>query len=596
MSPMIIEVNSGGIEVRNSKIQEVTSDEDVEKAEEALEKAKSAPKNMIIEGGSLSFQKLTVPFTFPQQMKGIYICVDHQYGPVSLRLSLWFEGKKKCKYAIKFPGRPSTPFSWYFIPISSERQFDKCILKSKGGVWGDRDSECAVLHSLVFIREPTVMEEFDMRKKKEKTDHHVSSTKGDLIYRQSKDTVTSKLLLKEELGFVMPNFDCIMCVDDTRSPDAHRSGSILRRAKEMLRGTNNLDFSKLSIPFVSPSRLYCAYLIVGGQYAPPSLLFSFTHQNGTKTRINFTFECNKWKRQVIFLKIDLENVVQCDLDSCGMWYEKNSKYSEVEGLLFHTKDYTTEILDIIAGKPAETLPYISPVGFSIIPPPKEDIIGEDEEEKGEEEEEKGEEEEENSVTKSDEDEEEEEEVEDDDEEEEEEESIREFTEEEDGEDKTSWLDKIWEICSQSSSNTFTITADDVTHLCMIGKGGFGEAILVRHVEDKRGGEFVLKRMENDGSAPTVGDAYKKEFQKQMKLYNNPNCFHRIPQPICLFDDLDDDNCGIYGFCMEFCQGGSISEFSEKWCRCAGGSEDSISDCDTDYIRSRVNPMDLDPLR
>ncbi|GKT37313.1 hypothetical protein ADUPG1_010125, partial [Aduncisulcus paluster] len=176
------------------------------------------------------------------------------------------------------------------------------------------------------------------------------------------------------------------------------------------------------------------------------------------------------------------------------------------------------------------------------------------------------------------------------------ESIREFTEEEDGEDKTSWLDKIWEICSQSSSNTFTITADDVTHLCMIGKGGFGEAILVRHVEDKRGGEFVLKRMENDGSAPTVGDAYKKEFQKQMKLYNNPNCFHRIPQPICLFDDLDDDNCGIYGFCMEFCQGGSISEFSEKWCRCAGGSEDSISDCDTDYIRSRVNPMDLDPLR
>ncbi|GKT26327.1 hypothetical protein ADUPG1_013323 [Aduncisulcus paluster] len=155
-----------------------------------------------------------------------------------------------------------------------------------------------------------------------------------------------------------------------------------------------------------------------------------------------------------------------------------------------------------------------------------------------------------------------------------------------------------------------ISASGIKTLSCCGKGGFGSVYIVSI--DGVSQPCVLKKLLQVGDKAVV-KACRKEFKIQVKLFMNPKCFNRIPRPIYILDLLDEDYKGVYGFCMEFCIGGSVKEFAKSWC--IGGkygcgssveSEDSSSDSDSDSrsdsssdsdsSSTRIDPMTLDPLR
>ncbi|GKT35038.1 hypothetical protein ADUPG1_008280 [Aduncisulcus paluster] len=171
----------------------------------------------------------------------------------------------------------------------------------------------------------------------------------------------------------------------------------------------------------------------------------------------------------------------------------------------------------------------------------------------------------------------------------------------------------------SKSNGITLSsADSITSLCIIDRGGFGELLLV-HVGIK-GVESpcVLKKMIHVGSLDLVRKC-RKEFKIQRKLYKC--CKNRIPYPIFILDLLNKEYKGNFGFVMEFCAGGNVKEFARSWCRLkdissskglqrsgigekeeekdsegSSGeySEDSMSDLDS--FSHHFDPMTLDPLK
>ncbi|GKT24278.1 hypothetical protein ADUPG1_012686 [Aduncisulcus paluster] len=189
-----------------------------------------------------------------------------------------------------------------------------------------------------------------------------------------------------------------------------------------------------------------------------------------------------------------------------------------------------------------------------------------------------------------------------------------------GKDKsTSKVSKSSKYGHKRKQDDKTLTsASGLRCRCFCGKGGFGAVYIVSI--DGVSQPCVLKKLVRVGDK-NVLKACRKEFKVQVKLFMNPKCFNRIPRPIYMLDLLDEDYKGVYGFCMEFCIGGSVKDFSRSWCVggkygrgcsscCSSGnmvwkdrsddfeseSEDSTSDSDSDSSSTRIDPMTLDPLR
>ncbi|GKT32444.1 hypothetical protein ADUPG1_006604 [Aduncisulcus paluster] len=154
------------------------------------------------------------------------------------------------------------------------------------------------------------------------------------------------------------------------------------------------------------------------------------------------------------------------------------------------------------------------------------------------------------------------------------------------------------------------SASELSPLCIIGNGGFGEILLVK----VKGLPYpcVLKKMLKIADKRVV-KACRKEFKVQRKLFNNPKCFNRIPRPLYILDLLDDNYKGVYGFLMEFCVGGSVSSFAKRWCvddKYVSAKDDEDSDdssfsdsdssCSSDSASrqhsSSFDPMTLNPVK
>ncbi|GKT24332.1 hypothetical protein ADUPG1_012702 [Aduncisulcus paluster] len=122
--------------------------------------------------------------------------------------------------------------------------------------------------------------------------------------------------------------------------------------------------------------------------------------------------------------------------------------------------------------------------------------------------------------------------------------------------------------SSSSSHPpkdYVITsAKRITPLCVLGSGGFGEVLLV-HI-DGIPKPLLLKKLLQVAEPHVISDC-KHEFKAQRRLFMDPKCHSCIPRPMYIIDLLDRDTFhGMYGFCMEYCIGGSVKEFVQSWAR------------------------------
>ncbi|GKT27293.1 hypothetical protein ADUPG1_013744 [Aduncisulcus paluster] len=152
-------------------------------------------------------------------------------------------------------------------------------------------------------------------------------------------------------------------------------------------------------------------------------------------------------------------------------------------------------------------------------------------------------------------------------------------------------------------DSVTLTSDSImTILRVIGHGGFGEVLLVKI--DGLSFPCVFKKMLHVADEVVVKRC-RKEFEVQLKLFNNAKCFNRIPRPLYILDLLDEDYRGTYGFLMEFCVGGSVKAFSQKWCadgKYLRGEEEEddddfeSSDDDSPYFYPKtLNPVKIASL-
>ncbi|GKT35978.1 hypothetical protein ADUPG1_009027 [Aduncisulcus paluster] len=153
------------------------------------------------------------------------------------------------------------------------------------------------------------------------------------------------------------------------------------------------------------------------------------------------------------------------------------------------------------------------------------------------------------------------------------------------------------IKEKHNSNILT-SASNIIPLCIFGSGGFGDVILVKLA----GIPFpycMLKIMRNIRDERVLQNC-RTEFNYQQKLFMNPKCFNRIPRPLYILDLLDENFCGIYGFLMEYCQGGSVKDFSRSWCMRETDEEDSETtdseDSKFEELSRHPDPLDLNPVR
>ncbi|GKT34782.1 hypothetical protein ADUPG1_008072 [Aduncisulcus paluster] len=111
----------------------------------------------------------------------------------------------------------------------------------------------------------------------------------------------------------------------------------------------------------------------------------------------------------------------------------------------------------------------------------------------------------------------------------------------------------------------------ISSKCIIGKGAFGDAILVELVDlygVKETQFAVLKRLQ--ATKIQEGDCFvksmKKESKTQLKLFNA--CPDRIPKPLYILDIIPPSNPSsrVYGIMMEYCKGLSVKEFTKTWAR------------------------------
>ncbi|GKT28216.1 hypothetical protein ADUPG1_000512 [Aduncisulcus paluster] len=130
-----------------------------------------------------------------------------------------------------------------------------------------------------------------------------------------------------------------------------------------------------------------------------------------------------------------------------------------------------------------------------------------------------------------------------------------------------------------------VSPSAIESLCICGQGGFGMVYIV--CIDGVSQPCVLKKLIRVGDEKVV-DSCRDEFDIQVELFMNPKCFNRIPRPMYILDLLDEDYKGVFGFCMEFCLGGSVKEFARSWGKHGSSSISSDS--------THFDPMTLDPLR
>ncbi|GKT25695.1 hypothetical protein ADUPG1_013116 [Aduncisulcus paluster] len=315
------------------------------------------------------------------------------------------------------------------------------------------------------------------------------------------------------------------------------------KAQALMRGNGSFYGSNIYIPFERPSVIRGAN-IVFDEFGPMELLFTFTHADGKVSVKKFVFSRPIDGASMSFLYIGLENVVVCEIEGKGSWNLKRDLLFHIGSLQFLKKLPDLPCYDtsefISSSLVENEATTISDSSLASSSLPEKSSVDQD------------------SGPKDD------------------------------------------KILPKHDSLTLT-SASTIVPQCIIGSGGFGEVLLVK--VDGIPFPCVLKKMLRVADKKVVKGC-RKEFKVQLKLFTNPKCFNRIPRPLYIFDLLDADFHGVYGFLMEFCVGGSVSSFAKSWC--ADGKyvsvdededESSDSDSDSDSPSSTpFNPMTLNPVK
>ncbi|GKT13730.1 hypothetical protein ADUPG1_010320, partial [Aduncisulcus paluster] len=490
------------------------------------------------EGNSGHFTHISIPFSSSSPMKGAYICLASYSSPPS-HLIFTLTSSKGDKTSKKYEFPEFEGEYWYFLPVDLP-DVVLCEISGKG-----REEGCFGIASLVFISREETPEEIKSREAREKLWSEAPVVKPEFVKKGDEESKgrASIPIPRDDPKLVDPSFSMVKCKNDAFCKESWYYDQS-SEAQKMLKGEDDVDLSHLSIPFPSPNPMKGAYICVNEDYSSPSLLFTFTDCDGKKTCKKYEFTRPEHGYEWHFLPIDLYNIVLCEIEGKGWWFDKNSRFFWIYSLVFIRGD------DIPFTSPPPLTPVPVPSCSSKTPTstlslPSKPVKEEEEQQQKQE-----------IVIKGN-----------------DKDPRPKDTKPKKHKDKKKHDPKHGKPKYNPKHDSLTLTsASTLTSQCIIGSGGFGEVLLV--LIDGIPFPCVLKKMLRIADK-TVVKGCRKEFKVQLKLFTNPKCFNRIPRPLYILDLLDCDMKGVYGFLMEFCVGGSVSAFAKRWC--ADGKYVSVDD-------------------
>ncbi|GKT14332.1 hypothetical protein ADUPG1_010466, partial [Aduncisulcus paluster] len=556
-------------------------DETKEEGDKKYDQSFEAQKMMKGESNDGYFTHISIPFSSSSPMKGAYICLRYLWAPLdggsryssppshlifTLTSPKGEKTSKKCEF-LEFYGS-----HWFYLPVDLP-DVVLCEITGKG-----RRKDWFRIKSLVFICREESPEEITSREAREKLWSEAPVVKPEFVKEGDEKNCgrDSIPIPRDDPKLVDPSFSMVKCKKDSYSKESKWYDQS-SEAQRMLKGECGVWLSHLSIPFPSPSPMKGAYICVNKYDSSPSLLFTFTDCDGKKTFKKYEFTKPEHKYEWHFLPIDLDNVVLdnvvlCEIEGKGRWCSKNSRRFRIASLVFLRGDDIPTSPPLLTPVPVSSSSSKTPT--STLSSPSKPV--------------KEEEQKQEIVIKGN-----------------DKDPRPKDTKQKKHKDKKKHNPK---------HDSLTLTsASTLTSQCIIGSGGFGEVLLV--LIDGIPFPCVLKKMLRIADK-TVVQGCRKEFKVQLKLFNNPKCFNRIPRPLYILDLLDSDMKGVYGFLMEFCVGGSVSTFAKRWCAdgkyvsvddTADDSEPSDSDSssssgsgskstDVDTAVPDFDPMTLNPVK
>ncbi|GKT27471.1 fidgetin-like protein 1, partial [Aduncisulcus paluster] len=301
------------------------------KGDEEYDQSSNAQKMMKGEHYWGKFTEISLPFSTSTPIKGAYICIGEYtrftYPPLYLIFSLTSSKGEKMVKKYEFPELEKT--SWFFLPIDLS-DVVLCEITGKR-----RWKECFEIKSLIFISREETPEEITSREAREKLWSEAPVVNPEFVKEGDEESFgrDSIPIPRDDPKLVDPSFSMVKCKDDSKSKESKYYDQS-SRAQKMLKGEGIVHLSHLSIPFPSPSPMKGAYICVDKNDSSPSLLFTFTDCDGKKTFKKYEFTRPKHWYEWLFLPIDLDNVVLCEIEGKRTWDMKNSRYFWIYSLVF----------------------------------------------------------------------------------------------------------------------------------------------------------------------------------------------------------------------------------------------------------------------
>ncbi|GKT15984.1 hypothetical protein ADUPG1_010830 [Aduncisulcus paluster] len=306
-----------------------------EEGDREYDQSSKAQKMMRGEDNYGQYTHISIPFSSTSPMKGAYICLygNSYYSPPS-HLIFTLTSSKGDKTSKKYEFPEFEGHHWYFLPVDLP-DVVLCEITGKG-----RRKEYFGIHSLVFIREETP-EEITSREAREKLWSEAAVVKAEFVKEgdrksEGRDSIP---IPRDDPHLVDPSFSMVKCKNDAYSKESWLYDQS-SRAQRMLKGECVITLSHLSIPFPSPSPMKGSYICVHQRWSSPSLLFTFTDCDGTKTSKKYEFTRPEYLYEWHFLPIDLDNIILCEIEGKGKWDDKNSRHFWIHSLVFTMPDET----------------------------------------------------------------------------------------------------------------------------------------------------------------------------------------------------------------------------------------------------------------
>ncbi|GKT37342.1 hypothetical protein ADUPG1_010144, partial [Aduncisulcus paluster] len=305
-----------------------------EEGDNGYDQCSAAQKMMKGEGNGGVFTEISLPFSTSTPIKGAYICIGGESSisppPSHLIFSLTSSKGEKMFKKYEFPELEND--SWFFLPIDLP-DVVLCEISGKG-----RKKESFRIYSLVFISREEIPEEIKACEAREKLWSEAPVVKPKFVKEGWKDSIP---IPHDDPKLVDPSFSMVKCKNDSYRKESEEYDQS-EKAQKMLKGESRVKLSHLSIPFPSPSPMKGAYICVNKYDSSPSFLFTFTDCDGKKTCKKYEFTRPKHWYEWHFLPIDLDNVVLCEIEGKGTWYEKNSRCFDIRSLVFFREETPEE--------------------------------------------------------------------------------------------------------------------------------------------------------------------------------------------------------------------------------------------------------------